>query len=80
MTEEKILAELQSIFQDIFDDEELVVTNETDASQVEDWDSLAQIRLVASIEKKFAVKFNFAELQDLANVGDMVNLIQKKLA
>lgn len=79
MTEEKILAELQPIFQDIFDDEELVVTNETDASQVEDWDSLAQIRIVASIEKKFAVKFNFAELQDLANVGDIVNLIQKKL-
>lgn len=79
MEKEKVLKELQPIFQDIFDDDELTVTNETDASQVEDWDSLAQIRLVASIEKKFAVKFTFAELQDLKNVGDMVDLIQKKL-
>ena len=79
MEKEKVLQELQPIFQDIFDDDELTVTNETDASQVEDWDSLAQIRLVASIEKKFAVKFTFAELQDLKNVGDMVDLIQKKL-
>ena len=79
MEKEKVLNELQPIFQDIFDDDELTVTNETDASQVEDWDSLAQIRLVASIEKKFAVKFTFAELQDLKNVGDMVDLIQKKL-
>ena len=80
MEKEKVLQELQPIFQDIFDDDELTVTNETDASQVEDWDSLAQIRLVASIEKKFAVKFTFAELQDLKNVGDMVDLIHKKLA
>ena len=80
MEKEKVLKELQPIFQDIFDDDELTVTNETDASQVEDWDSLAQIRLVASIEKKFAVKFTFAELQDLKNVGDMVDLIQKKLS
>lgn len=79
MEKEKILQELQPIFQDIFDDEELTVTNETDASQVEDWDSLAQIRLVASIEKKFEVKFTFAELQNLQNVGDMVDLISKKL-
>ena len=80
MDKEKILRELQPIFQDIFDDEELTVTDETNAAQIEDWDSLAQVRLVAAIEKNFAVKFTFAELQNLKNVGDMVNLIQKKLA
>ena len=80
MNKEKILAELQPIFQDVFYDEELAVTEETNASDVEDWDSLAQIRIVMAVEKHFSIKFTFDELQSLKNVGDMVNLIQEKVA
>ena len=80
MNKEKILAELQPIFQDIFDDEELAVTEETSASDIEDWDSLVQIRIVMAVEKHFSVKFTFDELQVLKNVGDMIDLIQEKVA
>ena len=80
MDREKIFKELQPIFQDMFDDDELVVTDETNAAQIEDWDSLAQIRLIVAIEKHFSIKFVFEELQDLNNVGEMVDLIQKKLS
>lgn len=80
MEKEKILQELQPIFQDVFDDETLVVNNATNAAQVEDWDSLAQIRLVVAIEKHFSIKFNFGELQNLKDVGEMIDLIQKKLS
>lgn len=80
MDREKIFKELQPIFQDMFDDDELVVTDETNAAQIEDWDSLAQIRLIVAIEKHFAIKFVFEELQNLNNVGEMVDLIQKKLS
>ena len=79
MDKEKILQELQPIFHDVFDDESIVVTNSTNAKQIEDWDSLAQIRLVVAIEKHFSIKFNFGELQDLNDVGDMIDVIQKKL-
>ena len=79
MDREKIFKELQPIFQDMFDDDELVVTDETNAAQIEDWDSLAQIRLIVAIEKHFSIKFVFEELQNLNNVGEMVDLIQKKL-
>lgn len=79
MTDEKILQELTPIFQDVFDDEELTITAETNAGDIEDWDSLAQIRLIAAMEKRFSIKFNFGELQTLKNVGDMVQLIQKKV-
>ena len=75
-----ILKELQPIFQDVFDDESLVITNETCAADIEDWDSLAQIRLVVAIEKHFGIKFAFTELLSASNVGDMVQLIQSKKA
>ena len=74
-----ILDELQPIFHDIFDDASIVVTENTNASMIEDWDSLSHIRLVAAIEKHFAVKFALGELQGLKNVGDMIELIQEKL-
>ncbi len=75
-----ILKELQPIFQDVFDDESLVITNKTCSADIEDWDSLAQIRLVVAIEKQFDIKLNFSDLQNASNVGDMVQLIQSKKA
>lgn len=75
-----ILDELQPIFHDIFDDDSIVVTNETNANMIEDWDSLSHIRLVAAIEKHFGIKFALGELQGFKNVGDMIELITKKIS
>lgn len=74
-----ILKELQPIFQDVFDDGNLVVTNESNAESIDDWDSLSHIRLVVAIEKQFGIKFAFGELQELKNVGEMIEVIEKKL-
>lgn len=76
---EKILEEVQEIFRDVFDDESLVITAETNAEDIEDWDSLSHIRLVVAIEKHFAIKFAFGELQTLKNVGEMLDLIREKI-
>jgi acyl carrier protein len=75
-----LLPEIQEIFRDIFDDESLVITPDSNASTVEDWDSLAHVNLVTAIEKRYKIRFGLAELQELKNVGDMIGLIQKKLA
>ncbi len=79
MTSDQILAELQPIFQDILDQPDLVVTRESNAQNVEDWDSLAHINLVTAIEKHFKIKFALGELQGLKNVGEMIDLIVVKL-
>ena len=75
-----ILAELQSIFRDVLDQPELVLTRESNASTVEDWDSLAHVNLVTAVERHYKIKFALGELQDLKNVGDMIDLIEAKLA
>lgn len=77
---DSILEELQSIFRDILDQPDLVLTPESNANNVEDWDSLAHINLVSAIEKQYKIRFALGELQELKNVGDMIELIQKKLA
>jgi len=79
MTSEQILDELQPIFQDVLDQPDLVITRESNAQNVEDWDSLAHVNLVTAIEKHFKIKFALSELQGLKNVGEMIDLILVKL-
>lgn len=74
-----ILGQIQEIFRETFDDEALIVSHDTNAQQIEDWDSLTHIRLVAAIEKDFGIKFGFDELRKLQNVGAMMDLIEDKL-
>lgn len=80
MDEKTILAAVQDIFRDNFDDEELVITRETCADDIEDWDSLEQINLLTAIEKKFGLKFQLADVRGLANVGDLLDLIVRMTA
>ena len=78
MTEIEIIKKLGDIFQDIFDDENLIISNDTTAEDIDDWDSLAHITLIVAVEKDFNFKVTLGELQGLKNVGDMVGLIGKK--
>ena len=52
-------------------------TMDASLADFEDWDSLAQIRLIVAIEKHFRIKFATADIVDLENVGDMVKLIER---
>ena len=79
MTREEIFEEVTEIFRDVFDDEELEIGDETNAEDIEEWDSLEHINLVINMEKKFSLKFNIKEVGALANVGEMVDLIDRML-
>jgi acyl carrier protein len=69
---------LTSIFHDVFDDDTIVVSPELTAADVDEWDSLRHIRLIAAIERKFELSFSAAEVGRLKNVGQLVSLIEAK--
>ena len=74
-----ILDRLRPVFQEVFEDPSLEVDRGSNASTVEGWDSLAHVNLVAAVEDTFGVRFALGELEELQNVGDMVDLIARKL-
>lgn len=78
MTQTEILERLQPIFQDVLDDNSLVITPNSSATNTPNWDSLSHVNLIVSVQSEFKVKFALGELQDLKNVGDLIALIQKK--
>jgi len=73
-----MIEELNSIFRSVFDDEGLVINAATTAADVEGWDSLTHIRLIVAIEKHFSLRFSAAEISEVENVGQMLELILKK--
>ena len=79
MNRTEIMAKLNEIFCDVFDDEDIVLTSETTSDDIEDWDSLEQINLLVAIEKQFNIKFQLADVADLENVGAMIDLVEKML-
>jgi len=78
MSREEVYEILNGVFRDVFDDEDIEVTDTTTSSDIEDWDSLEHINLIVAVEKAFGVKFNVGEIHTMENVGDMVNLIIAK--
>ncbi len=79
MTKSEIQASLTSAFHDVFEDEDFVVSPDLTAREVQGWDSLAHIRLMLTVERKFKVKFSAAEMANLKDVGELIDLIESKL-
>ena len=79
-TKEEILAQVNDIFRDILDNDDLVILETSTADQVEEWDSLSHIQLVVAIEKHFKIRFTSSEITNFKNVGEMCDGILKKLS
>ncbi len=74
-----VLHSCSRIFQSVFSNPELQINAETSASDIPDWDSLAQITLLMSMEQTFEIQFSLDEVEDLQNVGEIVELILAKV-
>ncbi len=79
MEKKEILGILQSIIAEVVDDEDVIIDENTVASDVEGWDSLAHVLIAGEIRNKFGVKLTSTEFADLRNVGEMIDVIAEKL-
>lgn len=77
MNTEEVIKEVNAIFIDVLDDEDIVLKPETTADDIEDWDSLNHIQLVVAVEKHFNIRFTSAQIQSFQNVGDMCQFISE---
>ena len=78
MNKNNIKEKLQSVFVDVFNEEDLRISNSTNSDDIEEWDSLNHIALVLSIEKCFNIRFMTGEILSLKDVGEMIQLLEEK--
>lgn len=79
ITRDEVFSHLQRIFDELFLDE-VVLTPELNANDVEEWDSLIHISLVVTVEERFGIRFRMGEVEATKNVSDFVDLIFNRLA
>lgn len=73
-----VLEQVNEIFKDILDNDQIVINEETTADDVEEWDSLSHIMLVVAVEKHFKIRFTASEIGGFKNVGEMCQAILRK--
>ncbi len=78
MERQAVYDKLTAVFRDVFDEDDLVLTPETTADDVEGWDSLTHIRLVLAVSKAFGLKFSASEVGGFKNVGEFADVIAAK--
>ena len=78
MDREKIKAKLTGVFQDVFDDDSIELSDKTTADDIDGWDSLEHITLISAVEKAFKMRFTMKEVSGMKNVGEMMDILAER--
>lgn len=79
MSREEIYERINEVFQDVFGDDDITVNDNTTAADVDGWDSLRHITLLAAIEDEFDIEFSMGATVKMKNVGEMVDYIEDEV-
>lgn len=77
MKREKLYKKLNEIFKDIFDNDNIEVSDNTTAKDIKDWDSLIHITLISAVESEFNMRFEMKDIINMKTVGEMVDIIER---
>ena len=78
MTDAEIYEGLTQLFQEMFADDDIVLTPATTANDIEGWDSFNHLNLIVAMETRFAIRLHTADIETLTSVGDLAALIRAK--
>ena len=78
MQRNQLLVQINKVFIEILDNDQIELSEQTVSDDIAEWDSLTHIQLVVAIEKYFSIRFTSKEIQSWKNVGEMINCIQSK--
>jgi acyl carrier protein len=76
---EQVISRLVELMEDAFDEDDIAYSDELTADDIEEWDSLSNVRFIVSVEQAFGVRFTVGEIEGFANVGELVDKIVEKL-
>ena len=69
---------LEEVFRQVFDNENMTLTDEMTAHDIGGWDSVAHINLMFGIEQAFGVRFSGNELAEMKNIGELKQFLASK--
>ena len=79
MTREEVYEQLNEVFRDVFDDDSITVNDATTSNDIEEWDSLEHINLIAAVEQEFGMRFSMGQVVSMKNAGERVDIILSQI-
>ena len=70
---------LGEVFRQVFANSRLIISPDLTPNEIDGWDSMAHVKLIAAVELRFKIKFDGKELRKIRTVGDLGQLIDGKL-
>ncbi len=80
MERNEVFEKVTEIARDVFENDEIVLTDATTAADVEEWDSLTHLSLISDIEDEFEITFTLSEISGSKNVGELINALMKHIS
>lgn len=79
MSKQEVILKLEKIFADVFANDKILLNEDTNANDIEGWDSLAHITILEAVQDEYGVTFDLDEIIEMQNVGDMIDAIVRKI-
>jgi len=76
---QEVIKHVNRIFIELFEDDTIVLDENSDTSSIEAWDSLNHIQIITAIEKHFKIRFDLNDLLNFQNIGDLCRGVQVKI-
>ncbi len=73
-----VMSRLTEVFQEVFEDDDLVLSETTSAADIPEWDSIMHVSLLLAVEGEFDVTFNTSEVSGMKNVGDLKTMLTER--
>lgn len=74
----ELLPRLTDVFRDVFDEDSITISAQTTANDIDEWDSIAHISLIAAVEDAFGMRFSMKEVSGMKNVGEMLDILTQR--
>ena len=72
------LDRIATIIKDVTQNENATISATSTAADIEGWDSLSHIYIIAEVEDAFGIRMTAQEGSAIKNVGDLIHLVEAK--
>lgn len=80
MSRDELLKLVEKIFYEVLKKDDFTLTYQSTANDIDGWDSLSNMKIIAQIEQQFKCRFNFREVLKFKNIGDLCDVLLTKLS
>lgn len=73
-----IQEQIITIIKKVLKNDKLILKPHHSAADVQGWDSLRHVMIIAETEKQFDIKFDFMEVMNIKTIDDLAKAVKRK--